>query len=157
MTSPYAANRLDRSVWEFDEHNRRILLWQRARTGAALALGKDAPGDPEPAHREPPALPPPDAYSNWTGIVDECVARYGVKLTEVRRNAGRSRTAILCMQELCYRLARFGRIRNQRMTYAAIGRILNRDHSTIIYNARVHAKRVGDSMPHILSRQVDEE
>lgn len=69
-------------------------------------------------------------------ILHEITARYGVTMEELR---GRSRLSRCTMP----RLIAYVRLRDETaLSYPAIGRMMDRDHSTIIYGERVARARM---------------
>lgn len=153
-------------AWDRDEQTRKRLMWERAALGAALTLGKHPVRYPEPRFAGDDALPslegpipppmlgiPEPGFSNWRQVLDEVLDYHGFDLLEVIRKSRETRQ-VLCMQELCYRLMKYGRWGGRPVTSVFVGRLLRRDHSTILYSVRVHAVRLKRWQPAALSEGV---
>lgn len=138
-------------IWEYGGHQRRHLAWKKARSGAAATLG----GHEDEAMDLLYTIPE-DATSNWRRIVQECLDQYGLTLADVRKAKDRPPGAILCSQEIAYRLRTFGRRFGRPMSVLDIGDILNRDHSTILHSIKVHAARLAAARPQFKPEDEDE-
>ena len=150
MSHPNSRDLPSYDMWEQGVSARRYKMWQRAHQGARQALGKDT-GD------VPPPMPVPDsAHSNWTSVVDTTLDYYGFKLTDVVKLRNRTRAEIICGQELCWRLAKVGHRDGKPLTLMEIGRIVRRDHTSVIHSIKVHARRLAEAEAHVLSGVEDE-
>lgn len=142
------------SAWEQEEHQRRLLVWERSTLGAALTLGKRPVAYPRSRFAEDNELPtvespppplttiPEITTSNWSVIVDEVLDHYGLSLISITGKFGRDRWHVACAQEMAYRLMTYGRRFGRPLSSNDVAQIMKRDHSTILYSRKMHALRL---------------
>lgn len=137
---------------------RRSRITNRAARGAALRLRemgikppvRIAPSDlvldrvdadlPAPL----PAAPrvPKKFTSNTNNvrlIVKTVLVKHRVSRSRLLAPGKADRAALHARQEICYRLLRYGKVRGVRVTPGVVGRLIERDRTTVLYNAEKFA------------------
>jgi hypothetical protein len=131
------------SIWDLDEDKRRDAIIRRAASGARAALAASQRKLPAPVPVKAPEpvrvriiaceeVEQPKPKRAWKDIVAEVAEQHKVTVLDIM-SARRNRTIVAARQEAMYRLRH-----ETPLSSAQIGRLLKRDHTTVLWAVERH-------------------
>ncbi|WP_323012917.1 helix-turn-helix domain-containing protein [Devosia sp.] len=127
------------NIWDMSEDQRRAEIVKRAASGARRALGlRDyirVEPTPKPIYPRPAVGPISLRLPTWRRILAEVAIAHGIPPILILGRQ-RRREIMAARHELMYRLST-----ETTMSLSAIGKKLDRDHTTVLSGIKAHKRR----------------